>query len=96
MIDEDGEGLEYLAIKRAREILGNHRDMEDWMMEGEWNLFDIRIYYGNEKTNLERAMLMHLAHHPGLRALRESVIEWMVETRGFRDQVLKNLEADKL
>lgn len=96
MIDEDGEGLEYLANKRAREILGDHRDMEEWLMEGEWNLFDISIEYMGEKANLERAMLMHLAQHPGLRALRESVIKWMVETRGFRDQVLKNLEADKL
>lgn len=96
MIDEDGEGLEYLAIKRAREILTDHRDMEDWLMEGEWNLFDIRIEYMGETTNLERAMLMHLAHHPGLRALRESVLEWMVQRNGFRDQVQKNLEANEL
>lgn len=93
MTDEE---LEYLVNKRAREILGDHREMEDWLMDGEWNLFDISIEYMGEKTNLERAMLMHLAHHPGLRALRESVVEWMVQRNGLHDQVLKNLEADKL
>lgn len=90
------EALKFLCLKAAGEMVTDYREMEEWMMDQELNLFDIRIEYQGESTTLERAMLMQLAHHSGLRELRESVVQWISECPEFRARVERRLEDYKL